>query len=561
MTCAAQSRALGLAIAVIVAVVAQGASAAPQQRTHGLEFRVHVDLVDAGAGEGLAFWDALLTQRAADASAQLEGSQGPVDTTCCTRLVPSTVTTFGSSGDGFDVIDSGNEFDLLLATFGDGSPANPLAYVVLSLTVCDTIQSADILGCALTPGDAFLVDVDDTDGIGLTIAHERGHNTGLVHPEDRIPAELDADLCRLMSAASGAGCLADFECNAFRGAPGATTSGTCACLGDSVGDPPLPDGLSCSAEPGAGICSGGLCGDPGGFASLSLAIGGGTEDPQLATPDDLISMSALTGGWSVQAAIGEPVQALVWDPDGEELLAILGREANDDLLVRLAGDGSFTPIGSLGRVGVVGLTWGPGRKFLYASFVFEPDPVNDPGFFATDLLRVDPSDAAVARLGSLGYVIGGTTGGGRPFGGAQSLAYDPDSDTLWGSTILGLIEIDASCDLPGERCAISPLNDLPPEMQEFEGHFGLEFDPERGVLLGLRDASVRFDSYYIELGFLGELETFDPATLQSEKILHQAFTGSSLALQPLAVPEPGGLALGLMAAGALLGLARRRQRR
>jgi len=542
-------------VAIALGGAAGRAGSAPEQRVHGLQFRVHVDLLDAGAGQDLAYWDALLDASAAFGSDQLEGSQGPVDTPCCVALQATSVTPFGSSGDGFDVIESAAEFDLLLSTFGEGSPQAPLAYVVLSLGVCDEAVSMGILGCALTPGDAFVVDVDDLGGLGYTIAHERGHNAGLLHPDERVPPEFDANLCRLMSASSGAGCLEAPECDAFRDAPGVSAGGACMCLGEAVGDSPLPDGMTCALGPESGVCSGGLCGSADGLAALSLSIGGGAEDPQSAPPDDLVAMSPLSGGWSEQAPIGQNVGALVFDPGPATLIAILSPTVGDDLLARVADDGAITPIGSLGRRDVVGLAWGPGAGFLYAAHVFEAEP----GFFATDLLQVDPKDASVQRLGTLDVLIGGTTGAGTPFGGVQSLAYDADSDTLWGSTILGLAEIDPRCNLPGKRCSTTLPEDGTVE-RDFVGHFGLDFDAERGLLIGLRDASARLDGNNYLLGFLGELEMLDPASGETVAVLYQAFTGRSLALRPVQLPEPGTLLMGAAAAGALLALRSRSRR-
>ena len=79
-------------------------ASAPEVDLHQLNWYVHVDLINPGIGEDLAYWQGVIDAAVASGNGLLEGGQGPFDRPCCTRLgraVP--VATFGTPGDGLDV--------------------------------------------------------------------------------------------------------------------------------------------------------------------------------------------------------------------------------------------------------------------------------------------------------------------------------------------------------------------------------------------------------------------------------------------------------------------------
>ena len=78
---------------------------APTTNLHELKWLVHVDMIDAGAGRDLAFYEAIIDQAVADATILIEGDQGPADSPCCDVVTVLSVATFGLPSDGLDVVD------------------------------------------------------------------------------------------------------------------------------------------------------------------------------------------------------------------------------------------------------------------------------------------------------------------------------------------------------------------------------------------------------------------------------------------------------------------------
>jgi len=172
-----------------------------------------------------------------------------------------------------------------------------------------SVTSSEMIACFLV----ITLDAEDLNLFGQVLAHERGHNAGLDHVSEPP--------CNLMSLSGGGGCIDAAQCSAFM-AKADAVGGSCACLADQLLDPPQPNGISCSDGSGAGLCSGGMCGDVSSLAGVRLLASGGSEDPDTAAPDDLIEMSAISGGWAELGPIGSEVHALAFAVDlGPEQVA------------------------------------------------------------------------------------------------------------------------------------------------------------------------------------------------------------------------------------------------
>ncbi len=248
------------------------AEAAPAVDLHELTWYVHVDLIDAGAGRDLAYWQDVIDATAASANRLLEGRQGPFDRACCTRLGrDAAVATFGTPGDGRDVLDSLSDQNF----FNNAGGAGSNAFLIDSMTYCGGAAPSAI-GCAERPGcdgnggddpNLWMVVTVDAldDGILASVtAHERGHNACLVHVAN--------DECQIMQGTvytPGLGtCLTASECTSYRAARTTTASGElCPCLTDAGGL--SPDATVCSGAT-YGLCSGGLCGSASGSAGVRL---------------------------------------------------------------------------------------------------------------------------------------------------------------------------------------------------------------------------------------------------------------------------------------------------
>jgi hypothetical protein len=440
-------RAVALAAGFCAGLGLAPAQAAPPADLHEIKWFVHVDLIDAGAGRDLAFYEAMLDEALADGRELLEGHQGPADRVCCSRLLKEehspgvTLTTFGAPGDGLDVIDAG-ETAVIAGIGGSGSRG----FLVDSINDCG---GSPAIGCATQPACGgppdddptyeliVTLDAQDSGVLGLVVAHERGHNACLPH--------VVADSCELMRAAVSGGCLSASECESFADAR-QSSGDACACHADVAtgSDPePIDDAIPCADSGGSGVCSGGVCAAAAGDASVALFAAGGPESESGASPDDALRHSGLPGGWSDVGDLGGNVRGLAWDPDAEVLYAIADGGGGDDSLVTLDPDtGAVTAtIGTL--TGYDEIT----------SLAFDPGPTAGPsddrllalasdGAFE-DLIEIDPVDASPSLLAGLSDGV---------VGGFQGLAYDSQNQALYaaGFSLDGLWEIDvASCGNPG----------------------------------------------------------------------------------------------------------------
>lgn len=135
-----------------------------------LSFANHVDL-------GNPMTDARLDANLEVASSAVGFAEFTEDYACCIRVSrANSARTFGTSGDGQDVIDDA----ATLIAVAD----NPVARVkvVRLINYCGG-PGTNIVGCAYTPGDAMLV-VRVSSNEGLLWLHEYGHNAGLLHNDD-----------------------------------------------------------------------------------------------------------------------------------------------------------------------------------------------------------------------------------------------------------------------------------------------------------------------------------------------------------------------------------------
>jgi hypothetical protein len=411
---------------------------APTTNLHELEWLVHVDMIDAGAGRDLDYYTAILEEALEDATALVEGYQGPADTACCDVISALSIGTFGTPGDGLDVPDSAADQAALDAIVG---ASGSTGFLVDSLGWCGGPTSTAI-GCGTlatctgnpndNPGLKLIVTMEAHevyDVLGETIAHERGHNSCLGHV---TPGEQ----CWLMTSSAGGGCLPVSSCTAFdNGRTG--SAGSCACHDGSGGVE--SDGTSCSEGSVTGQCSGGLCGELDSDAAVTLFAAGGPEAAEGATTDDALLLSGLPGGWVELAAIGNGTA-----PTGLEYATLRGvlyavnPLAGDDELITIDPDtgARASTIGTLsGKQQVIALAFDPG----------DTDAESDDRLLALDrvgsfedLFEIDPDDASLNDLGGLNL---GVTGG------FQGLAYDSINDKLYASGFAGtgLYEIDLAC--------------------------------------------------------------------------------------------------------------------
>jgi hypothetical protein len=420
------------------------AQAAPTADLHEIRWFVHIDLIDPGMGRDLAFYEAVLDAALEDVRTLLEGDQGPLDQVCCSQLVKEehspgvTLATFGSPGDGLDVMSVG-EFPSYTAAGGSGSRA----FLIDSITNCGGggpgIGCSQLPGCDSTPDDdpnlvmIVTMAAEDSGLLGQVIAHERGHNACLGH--------VLADPCEIMAGSISGGCISGSECVDYT-AGRTTTGGTCACHADTPTPEPETDGTACSDGPLTGQCSGGLCGATPGDAGVELMASGGPESNTGATTNDPLLQSGLTGGWFDLGAFGSTLRGLAHDTDSGTLYGVREVAAADDALVLVdPNTGAVTStIGTItGHADVISLAFDPGAtpgtgddRLLALS--------TDGSF--EDLIEIAPATGAPTSLGPLSVgVVNNFTG----------LAYDSGNDKLYAAGFAGgsLWEIDiSSCGNP-----------------------------------------------------------------------------------------------------------------
>jgi hypothetical protein len=528
---------LALSLLVLVALVPlASANAAPTKNVHNMDWFVHIDMIDAGAGMDLAFYQALIEDRLREADRLIQGHQGPVDNGCCVELDPVTVTTFGTVGDGLDMITTSGELDMVL---GGGATAG--AYLVELVHYCNSF-SPGIRGCANSPGTNLVVglEADDNGFLSVVMAHERGHNGGLSH--------VSANPCELMSASSGGGCLSVSECNSFI-ADADTTSGTCECLDDTLGNPPTAVGTACT-DPvggGAGICNGGGCGPSTAEAGSRLLSSGGTGAASGNSPNALLEMSTITGDWDSTGAFGVEINGLAYDEANDVLYGIEARVGDDALVIIDDATGTVSStVGVLtGREKVIALAFDP-QPAGDRLFAIENDDVifgilcSDPqialpGDCASEVFEIDPVTAAQTNLGELNALL--------LTDGVQGLAWDDANGVLYAATPAGLDTVDLpSCN--GSSCGNTGVDNV------FYDPVSLTYDAvsERVIRVGHN-------------GFgLTREDVFDPTATVPQRVRGiDLFTAGGLASKAVTVPEPGtvlGLAAGVLALAAL----RRRRR-
>ena len=441
----------GFVAGLVILLAAPLLAVPPTADLHQVDWFVHADLIDAGAGRDLAYWQDRIDEAMATTNVFYEGAQGPFDTPCCTRLERTiSVATFGTAGDGLDVLDSASEYLTIGATGLPGSRA----FLVDSLTYCGG-PAPTAIGCAVTPtcdGNAnddpnlwmvVTVDAFDSGDLGGVTAHERGHNACLPH--------VDVNACQIMRPAGGGACLSASECTHMQ-AGRTATGGSCTCHDGAGGLE--PDGLVC-AEVARGTCSGGLCGSDLVDAGLEIFSAAGPESGDDATPDDTLRISPLAAHWEdlgPSSTTGDVIEGLAWSTDADLLYGVVPTAADDAVVTvdRTTGD----ILGTVGTIAngskrLVALAYDPGTTVSTADdrlLALESD-----GTFE-DLVAIDPAAPnATTLIGPLAF--------GAP-DGFRGLAYDSLNDKLYAASpfVDGVYEIDVpSC---SSLCALTQLAGL-----------------------------------------------------------------------------------------------------
>jgi hypothetical protein len=500
-----RAAASALFAAMLLLVFVGVAGAAPTRSSHDLTWYVHDSMVDApGGAQDLAYWQALIANRLAEADLLVEGSQGPVDTPCCVTLDAVTVTTF--SGAGLDVIETDPELDAVL----DGPPGG---YLVEAVWYCEAF-STSIRGCAYSPGNTFVVSMesDPSKRLPAAIAHERGHNAGLPH--------LGSSECNLMFPSAGGGCLTVSECQAFINKAD-SSGGSCTCQDDTLGDPQLADGSACTDDFGSGQCSGAVCAESGGPGGVRLLLAAGAGSAASETTDDAFGQSPLTGGWEDLGAIGSDIAptGLAYEPGRDVVFAVAPQGGGNAQLHRLDPNTGalLSTVGTLPYADVSALAYEPGGDRLLAIQRDEEifgNPFNcgsGNSNCISLLFEIDPDDASTSELGELNTTI--------VDGGVQGLAWDSNTGVLYGSTAGGLLTIGLSCPL-------AACDDVVVVDNNFRIPSGLAYDAAT-------------DTLYRQGAELGrsEFDVIDPGSGNTQAIVViDAMTVGGMAVVP--VPEP-----------------------
>ncbi len=157
-------------------------------RVHGipLTFANHVDLDDPLEVERLDLTLLLLNQRVGrdDSQMDVEGEEDLEDVSCCVQLERQSLPrSFGTPGDGLDIIDDAADF----AAVRNDSTAR--VKIVRQIRHCFGSDALNIGGCAEISGDSMVVVRFGSATLeGLVWFHEYGHNTGIADhdPDDRF---------------------------------------------------------------------------------------------------------------------------------------------------------------------------------------------------------------------------------------------------------------------------------------------------------------------------------------------------------------------------------------
>ncbi len=519
-----------LVVAVSIAMGPGSARAQPATSFHDLKWFVHVDLITAQ--RPLGFYQSLIADSTLEAGDLLQGSQGPFDDACCVALDDVSVETFGTPGDGLDVIDNAGERDALSSI---GLPGRR-AFIVERLNFCsgpgNPVGCADTPACAASPADLKLIVAmqayDEFDSFSNTLAHELGHNTCLVHVSNNT--------CQLMAAVSGGGCVSSSECSEYV-EERTSVGGSCGCYVDA--NTLAADGTACTEFAG-GICSGGLCGDPASEASTSLFAAAGTASAMGDPPDNPLRMGALAGNWSDLGTFSssrEPT-GLAYAAERGALYGVAASGGTNELFTIDPSTGATTLVGNVTGIDagepLVALAWDPGAAGEGDDRFFALDlAAND----FNDLYAIDPDTAAGLKLGS--FFTTGT-------GGFSGLAYDPVTTTLFAAASFGngLFEVGLVC-TPG--CPLTEITDPRLSVNKFEP--ALAYSAQSSSIhhigrQGVGTPRTEYDSYDA-----GDLSAGTITKLTARRGLDGFSTGG---LAALPVPEPGAGALLL---AALLSLA------
>ena len=521
--------------ALLLTLAGPTSAAPPDVDLHDLTWYVHIDLIDAGAGEDLAYWQGVIDEAVAEANVLLEGGQGPFDTPCCTRMDRSvSVATFGTTGDGLDVIDSVADENAIAAFSSTGSTA----FLVDSGTYCGG-SSPGAIGCATQPfcdgngnddPDLWMwvtVESFDDDTLGAVIGHERGHNSCLPH--------VAAAECQLMRSTvftpGQAGCLSTSECNNFGNARTTTSSGLDCDCHDGLGGL-VADGSSCTEVTG-GLCSGGVCGDPMGDAATQLMASG---DAAGGAPEDALLISALPGEWSSLGQItpgADDVEGLAYATDSDTLYGVIPTSGNDSIVTLNATTGALiSTVGSIanGSEEIISMAYDPGATTGSGDDRLLVMEVNGT---SGEIRAIDPASPSSTTL--VGAILWSSA---DLFTG---LAYDSTRDKLYAATPFfgGLFEIDLTT-CPPSPCSSAPVSGI--DLFRDDASLSYSADTDRLYLVG--DAFSGARTFY---------DAIDPVTIDSERTLSlDVFSTGGLAAVPLPEPHAGaGVALGLVAVSLL----------
>lgn len=534
-----------LALAILLGFsLATPAVAAPTADLHDVKWFVHVDMIDAGMGMDLAFYEAIIDQGLVDARLALEGYQGPADAVCCNQIQKEehspgvTLTTFGSPGDGLDIQDAGD-----LAIYRTLGGSGTRAFLIDSINDCGgsaAIGCADLPVCGGPPDDdpdlvmVLTMDAQDQRVLGLVIAHERGHNACLVH--------VNNDPCELMRATVGGSCVSVSECDSMTDARQGT-GGSCACHADAPANTADDDGDACTDGAISGICSGGLCGTTTTSAGTQLLAAGGPGLNTGEVTDDPLLISGASGGWTDNGGFGASIRGLAHDADSDTHYAVQD-VVGDDVVAELDPDtGTLNNAQTVtGEADLIALTFDPGPTTATGDDRLLA--LSSSGGFE-NLVQIDPATGNATLVGGLS--IGVSTG-------FQGMAYDDVNDKLYvaGFGASTLYEVDeTTCDGTPPITSFCGVTAVPATASVFRMDPALAFsrDSEEIYMVGHQINSQFF------------YERFDASTYARRTTIGpDHYTVAGLAPVIVPVPEP---TLGLMLPSgiALLGgLARRRRR-
>jgi len=140
---------------------------------HGFTFANHVDMTNP-------MTDARLDQALTESSNRAGRADYDTDVACCVTAKRSgTGRTFGSPGDGLDVITTSEELSAVIT-----DPVGRFK-VVTALQYCAGQTGYGIIGCGRKPGTGIVVvRMSGLSHEGILWLHEYGHNVGMSHASD-----------------------------------------------------------------------------------------------------------------------------------------------------------------------------------------------------------------------------------------------------------------------------------------------------------------------------------------------------------------------------------------